>query len=445
MDIILNQVPNEWSQKKQAKTNGHDTDIFRNLLSMKISSAQIPVSDLEKANPETDWTDMIPELKEVTHIATTEHLTIQDIFSNNMDEHFVADKRTHELFNEVVEKVSNLLNDEELEGQLLIDMLTPLIEKLGLSIEDVEQIIPSERLGQDQASKTNEHIVMQQFNELFAQVHSFLSDIHNEEELMKVAPKILQLIKKWMTLEHVATKEGLQLQEQSLSTEAQSSREQSIWKELIQTYQKRNQLVTNQHYQSDANVTSKDIAKWLSTALQTNGNQETGSISQGISITNMPMTELEQYVIHMNQAKGTHAAGKQLMEQFQNILKTSRFLSNNGVNQLSIALRPNNMGELLVRFTEINGEMTVKIITSSSMTRHMLESNMHELRHMFSPQQVVIEEQELDVQDMDKTLRDESFHDDEDQQPNHSGKDDKNDSESDFETRFLDLLMNEKV
>src|SRR5690625_7979992 len=80
-------------------------------------------------------------------------------------------------------------------------------------------------------------------------------------------------------------------------------------------------------------------------------------IPQNVNITNQPLSKVEQYVIYLNQGGASQSEDKQFIDQFQQVMRTSRFLSfNNGVNQLSIALRPDNLGEMMVRFTELDGD-----------------------------------------------------------------------------------------
>nr|WP_280922993.1 flagellar hook-length control protein FliK [Virgibacillus litoralis] len=119
----------------------------------------------------------------------------------------------------------------------------------------------------------------------------------------------------------------------------------------------------------------------------------------------------------------------------------------NGTSQLNITLRPENLGDMMVKLTQINGEMTVKIMVTSHAAKEMLESNMHQLRNMFSPQQVVVEKQEVSSQ---QAQTNQSEQDDqnnsgqEQDQSNHSEQDDQ-EGEGDFETQFQNILMNEKV
>src|SRR5690625_3922622 len=117
-----------------------------------------------------------------------------------------------------------------------------------------------------------------------------------------------------------------------------------------------------------------------------------------ITSASIPMSRVEQYVIYLNtsQTYSSQNADQQLMEQFQRVIKESRFSATlNGPSQLSLTLRPDNLGEMMVRLTHVNGEMTVKIIVTSEATKEMLQSNIHQLKNMFSPQQVIIERQEL--------------------------------------------------
>src|SRR5699024_11536505 len=86
---------------------------------------------------------------------------------------------------------------------------------------------------------------------------------------------------------------------------------------------------------------------------------------------------------------------QQLMNQFRQVMQTNQFPTlNYGVNQLSIALRPENLGDIFVRFIETNGEMTVKILVTSQVTKQAMEANLHQLKNMFSPHQVIIEKQD---------------------------------------------------
>ncbi|MBP1949127.1 flagellar hook-length control protein FliK [Virgibacillus litoralis] len=288
--------------------------------------------------------------------------------------------------------------------------------------------------------------LQKQFEALFAKAEKLLSQVTDQKSASKAAPALLKLLEQWAALEKNQNMKQTVISQESFKSE---SKEQGIWKELLQSFQKRNQLVSKQQYNSDAKVTSNDVAKWLQHAIRSQANSDKISGQQSMSMTSsIPLSKVEQYVIHMNQNQSNRPVDKQLIEQFQKVMKSSKFLTmQNGTSQLNITLRPENLGDMMVKLTQINGEMTVKIMVTSHAAKEMLESNMHQLRNMFSPQQVVVEKQEVSSQ---QAQTNQSEQDDqnnsgqEQDQSNHSEQDDQ-EGEGDFETQFQNILMNEKV
>ncbi|WP_102028219.1 flagellar hook-length control protein FliK [Salirhabdus sp. Marseille-P4669] len=118
-------------------------------------------------------------------------------------------------------------------------------------------------------------------------------------------------------------------------------------------------------------------------------------VNNQVNVDSMPMTKIEQYTIYVQRQPGTEQTGsqKQLLDQFEQAIKSSRFLQKDGALQLTLKLRPAHLGDMVVKLTQVNGEMAVKISVASTAAKELLESNMNQLRHMFSPNQVVIEKQ----------------------------------------------------
>ncbi|SET41732.1 hook-length control protein FliK [Salinibacillus kushneri] len=115
---------------------------------------------------------------------------------------------------------------------------------------------------------------------------------------------------------------------------------------------------------------------------------------QPLSIDSMPMSKIEQYTIYLQRGEGNPSSNNSdVMEQIQKILKSSRFIQNEGSTQLTIKLKPAHLGDMVVKFTQTNGEMAVRIAVSSQAAKDMLESNMNQLRHMFHPHQVIVDKQ----------------------------------------------------
>lgn len=288
----------------------------------------------------------------------------------------------------------------------------------------------------------------QHLAELLEKVEKLLTQISTEKDAMKIAPKLLTLLEQWTVLEKKYSNENNIMDSQTIRNES-STKEHSAWRALLDVYQKRQQFVTQQHYNSDAKVTSTDVAKWIHKALNENTVVDKPS-GNHISFANLSMSKVEQYVIHVNQThpQGSYSADEQLMEQLKKVMKASRFSTMpNGTSQLSINLRPNNLGEIMVRLTQVNGEMTVKIIVTSHATKEMLQSNIHQLKNMFSPQQVFIERQELNTdlnQELNEEQEKQSMKDQGQNQSEHSEQH-KRSKDDDLETKFHDLLLNEKV
>ncbi|WP_404452622.1 flagellar hook-length control protein FliK [Virgibacillus necropolis] len=334
-------------------------------------------------------------------------------------------------------------------SSLSVDMLQQLKELLGnMTKANTNNQIIVEKAGVTPVIDTsvvpiNKKEIVQQLVEISKKAESLLSGIMDQKSIVKLASEIQKLLEKWTGLEKKLN--GVQVGNQ---TNANSTKAETVWRELVNAYQKRSQFVTTQQYNTDAKVTSSDVAKWINNALTKQSVTDPVSVNH-VGSSSMPISKVEQYVIHLNQSQNTQSQGQQLVDKFQEVMKTSNFLTmKNGSTQLSIALRPANLGEMMVKLTQINGEMTVKIMVASAAARDMLESNMHQLKHMFSPQQVMIEKQEIQTQqsqNMQQEKDQQSMNSDDQSQSEHSSRDEQNQSNDDFEKQFHEILMNEKV
>ncbi|MEC5422690.1 flagellar hook-length control protein FliK [Virgibacillus sp. C22-A2] len=302
----------------------------------------------------------------------------------------------------------------------------------------------------NQTELTDEDIVLihKEFAAIFSKIEKIVME-SNKNDFIKSAPKVLDLLQQWSALERQIGNEKW-VSDPVSSLKNEGTKEHAIWKELVQAFEKRNQLSERRQYM-ESKVTSTDVAKWMGKAMdnQTQVDRVIGQQTITPSGSAVPITRLEQYVIHVNSSQNSESTDKQMVEQFQKVINSSKFLSKpNGTNQLSITLRPDNLGEMMVRLTQVNGEMTVKILVSSLAAKEMLETNMSQLRNMFSPHQVVIEKQELNLntqqeQDVQKEAKEEQLKDQENQ--SHSDQNKEQQTEDDFAAQFHELLMNEKV
>ncbi|MFD2044105.1 flagellar hook-length control protein FliK [Ornithinibacillus salinisoli] len=325
-------------------------------------------------------------------------------------------------------------------------------ELLELTLQQLEiaedgQLLNLESVNMD----LQDNIALQgQFMEIFSKMSTIIQGISTDQDMKKAAPKILDLLQQWTALNKNS---GNEKNIMNLVTQ-EGTKDQGVLKDLLQSFQKRNQLVSNHQYNSDAKVTSTDVVKWLRHAMQKHSQGES-TLNQSVNATvfsTTPITKLEQFVIHVNQTQEAKPVDKQLMDQVQKVMKSSKFLSMaNGTNQLSLTLRPENLGDMMVKLTQVNGEMTVKIMVTSQATKEMLESNMNQLKNMFSPHQVSIEKQDVNTQQQGQNLQKDqegqAFKEQNDNQDGHSPSDQgqQQDNDLDFESTFKDLILNEKV
>lgn len=294
-----------------------------------------------------------------------------------------------------------------------------------------------------QTGKVTDEQAQAQLKELYSKVESLLQQVHSHSDLKRVAPKLLVFLQEWQQLLAKANAQpGNQLQ---LNTD--NKQLENVWQDLVQAYEKRMGMNRRNHYNLDAKVSTHEIVRWLGNAMEVN--VQADKIAQpAITNVNMPISKVEQFMIHVNQTQAQPSADKQLIEQFQKIMDASKISSlQNNRGQLSITLKPVNLGEMIVRFTQVNGEMVVKILVTTDVAKRMLDGNMQQLRGMFSPQQVVVEKQELNITQSQEAQNDEASteHEDrnEEQQTNPNNKQEQEDDS--FATIFEDLVLNEKV
>lgn len=131
------------------------------------------------------------------------------------------------------------------------------------------------------------------------------------------------------------------------------------------------------------------LAAWVQSAFQ---EASPGVIKQET----LPISKVEQYILNTGQADLNKAlTGKELIDKIESIVQSQRMQNFvQGQKPISIQLRPENLGDMTIRFMQVNGEMTVQMLVSSKAVKDLLESNMHQLRNMFSPHQVTVEKQD---------------------------------------------------
>lgn len=155
----------------------------------------------------------------------------------------------------------------------------------------------------------------------------------------------------------------------------------------------------------------------------------------------------EQLVFHLKQAdQMPEQASEELIQKLEQAVKFSGILSDrNGLKELSIQLKPGNLGDLQVKLVRENGDITVQILATSKQAKDLLESNISSLKHMFSPHQVTISERADQIQTASPERNDQQmFQENDEEQPDRQQRQQENVMLEDNESTFADILLEQK-
>ncbi|GEM00773.1 hook-length control protein FliK [Halolactibacillus halophilus] len=231
---------------------------------------------------------------------------------------------------------------------------------------------------------------------------------------------------------------------QALSSKLLTEDNQLLLKEMLTKFQSRMAL-SEKGYATHSKVTTEDISKWLSQALERQSGKSQPTFGEAFA-SSKGTQSLEQLTIHLSQsaASNQQTLNQELIQQFEAVLQKMQVGKNLlGQQQVKLQLNPNNLGQISVEMMEIDGEMFVKLIASSSMAKEALEANMKELRHMFSPHQVIVEQEEQVAATSAPELLD--YQDQEDQSHNGDEPVFYSEDEEEAELSFSDILNQEGV
>lgn len=290
----------------------------------------------------------------------------------------------------------------------------------------------------------------QQRKIITTQAKRIIGQVESHKDADKAVKPLLKLLEAWSALgEEQQPKQDHS--DRSLTEKAVSKQEQIVWQKLTQLYQKQKLSIHNQQQTADTKAISQEVKKVLLNARNDLGNEKQ-SANTSPSLSGMPMAKVEQFVVHLQQQQNSQTIDQQLMDQFQKAMKTSKFFTgNNGTSQLNIALKPDNLGDMMIKLTQMNGEMTVKITVSAQAAKDMLESNIQQLKHMFSPNQVVIEKQDVNsqmAQVFDEEHDEQPMQEQEQGRKHHDGHQEDNQQDQqqeDSDVSFYEWLRNEKM
>lgn len=444
---LMNAVPADILQAMslnlgmQEENKTEDASIFASMLekwtTSEMEQVKLPdaslVDQLEEGDTELSDNDELANTFSLESLMAfiTEHNLIPEVMETILDH-----KET---------LVTN--NDPEL-WQSVMNNLHHLMMETGESENGIFHIL--ENISEVSNTTPLDHAVVTNFRQFLVDIQDAMQHLQQGQRTEEAASKWLPLIKKWSSFSDKVDNATLkQVAAKKLPTETLD-----LIEKLTDLYERRHHFSSKKIYGQDATVTTKDVARWLSQSVKEKEQPAEEHTNRVISpstygqMTSLKMSTLEQHVIHVNRGERIERVGQQLTQQISSILQQSTFLQQKSpLQEISIMLRPEHLGAISIKFTQVNNEMMVKIITSSSMTKDLLEGNIQQLKHVFSPHQVQVVRDDTIIDDeiIVSTEEDE----DDDHKDEHADEEDRTDKQDtnpdmDFAT-YLQQIEEEEV
>lgn len=353
----------------------------------------------DKGLTDENLANVLAELDEYLQVEQQE--IIIDKFLSDFVEQLAQDNLSKEdvvnLAQSLVDFLGEIPEEVKLSNELMTEMeAVVLVLEQQMNIRNVE----SNDMFSQLAHRLNEHTFMNQeldssrrlfetkdFQNISKQAHDLIEEVLNEEQTVKINKQIAQLLDQAQQFKQVSSVVSDEI------TDEEKSEVDKIWSNLQSMYDKRTSINKGGSYVENAKVRSSDIGLWLEHMVsETNTSQ---AIPPHMQL-HQQMTPVEQYVMHVRTQEGSVNSNEQMMQQFQQIVNQSAIGKNQFFKQLSITIQPEQLGEITIRFVQMEGELIAKITVTSHATKSALESNLHQLKNMFAPHQVMIEKQDGD-------------------------------------------------
>ncbi|WP_377887344.1 flagellar hook-length control protein FliK [Alkalihalobacillus sp. R86527] len=101
---------------------------------------------------------------------------------------------------------------------------------------------------------------------------------------------------------------------------------------------------------------------------------------------------------------------RQLTNDFSQLLDRMQVMKNGKESQLRIKLAPENLGQLDIRLTTVEGKVTAHIATTTAAAKEMIEGQLHQLRQTFVQQGIQLDKVEVVQQSSQSLLQDQQSH-----------------------------------
>lgn len=225
--------------------------------------------------------------------------------------------------------------------------------------------------------------------QLMEQIQAVLGKIHQTERIEEVASKLMPLLKEFSAMQKQTEVQSFT----DLARKHLSKDELEILTRMNELYEKRTHFQSKQIYGQSATVTRSDLAQWLTAELNKQPVQadQTSTVINNEQMMAPRVSVLQQQAIHNSNLASIERIEGEMTQRIATMVQQSTLLrAGSPLQTMSITLTPHNLGTLHITFEQVEGEMMVRIMTNSLMTKEALENNMQQLKHTFSPHQVQI-------------------------------------------------------
>jgi len=308
-------------------------------------------------------------------------------------------------YHEELQQLLSVLKDLEGKGSLE-DVLQELIHQSDLTVEQIVETImnsnerntdnvhdlvvhTSDEMKQIKNELELENQLKADIIQLMSEVQSILRQIQHGEQIGDKASKLMPLLKEWSLMKKQVSEQAFQ----EIAQTQLSKEELEMMERIHELYEKRTHFQSKQMYGENATVTRTDVAQWLTAVM----NQQQESKERTVPVINNEqmlaprMSVYKQQAIYNSSMESVQRIEAEMTQRIANTIQQNMLLQQRTpLQSLSIVLTPEHLGTLNITFTQVDGDMIVRIITNSSFTKEVLESNLQQLKHAFSPHQVQI-------------------------------------------------------
>lgn len=357
---------------------------------------------------------------------------------------------TELLNSDSIEEILDLLGISHDEGLLMvgtdngqavaIDELMNLEDLLSVLNIDQEQLLETvqQLLGDDSIEVNNIwdfiQIVNEQASTLIPQITTALQGEH------KATPKEVEQLLQFLKLAYSTGKNSDLLNEQAAKLTQLQESLQAVSKQLEANYQ---------------GAQSKTVETSSSVKVSLQGFQQVVEQTIKKSETNEPSSTLGTATTTVSTKTVTitlptekPAQSEALLKEIQNLLNRSQLSGNQGSMKLLLKLYPENLGSIRIELMQQDGVLTARLLTSTSLGKELLDSQLQQLKAAFAQQNIQIDRIDIaqTLQETDRNMRDQNPFSNLFKQQQSEQEDDNNQTDEEEEKiSFSEYLINEGV